>query len=388
MSSESKSGVCFSAFDEKIGPVAVFSNLSRELADKVAVKSIISTLSTANRGQEIEGEAIIPFPDDQAVAFVYFTTLDSQITEGGEKRVISLNFVMPQTAVNTLYEKAAQLSEEAHILRDKIDQDFEYGKPVPGKIQDLILNWGSYDEVKRLETPEISKVGEIKEPPALEIPQLIPIIDSFETKTVANMMLAIILEVPVVLIGPDPEYLLELATRCQPLSPLRDLNISLTVPTGGQTSIKMNVPRSDIVCLTPDQDKRAFYSRDPLLFVDVRSGRIRTPNHAPQKDQIKLLERILKNTSQAEFDTSIKNFYTQLMEHLGELMENGMMKPEGSGKNPSKELGIKREELGLLIEMALIQGRIPEKSLNLYFKPKTPYKRPHRQGKNTIGFIR
>jgi hypothetical protein len=104
--------VIFSAFDERAGPVAIFSTFKDPvLTKKIAVKSIVSTLTSvrSSASERLEGEAIIPFPNENLIAFIFYTSLD-QRTEGGEFRVISLSAVVSNERKTGLYANATVLS--------------------------------------------------------------------------------------------------------------------------------------------------------------------------------------------------------------------------------------------------------------------------------------
>jgi hypothetical protein len=63
--------VVFSAFDERAGPIAVFATIKDPVVSKkIAVKSIVSTLTSirSNTSENMEGEAIIPFPDENLIS--------------------------------------------------------------------------------------------------------------------------------------------------------------------------------------------------------------------------------------------------------------------------------------------------------------------------------
>ena len=100
--------VIFSAFDERAGPIAIYSTINDPvLTKKIAVKSIVSTLTSVrtSSSERLEGEAIIPFPNENRIAFIFYTSLD-QKTEGGEYRVISLSAVVPNEKKTGLYSNA------------------------------------------------------------------------------------------------------------------------------------------------------------------------------------------------------------------------------------------------------------------------------------------
>ena len=112
--------VVFSIFDERAGPTAVFSTISDSiLTKKVAVKSIVSTLTSVrtSSSEKLEGEAIIPFPDEKKIAFIFYASLN-QKTEGGENRVITLCAVTSDEDKTTIYSNVTNLSQSAVEIKN------------------------------------------------------------------------------------------------------------------------------------------------------------------------------------------------------------------------------------------------------------------------------
>ena len=135
--------VVVAAFDEKRGPVPVFSTVADVIANKVAIKSIVSTLSAREDNKaKIEGEAIIPFPDEELIGFIYYVSLD-QKTETGDYRVISLTYLAPTSTANNLYINAANLSNEARGIGQHINSKYIYGQPFSAELQSIVTKWGT-----------------------------------------------------------------------------------------------------------------------------------------------------------------------------------------------------------------------------------------------------
>ena len=70
-------GVCFSVFDEEEGSIPVFYyGISKELAEKIAFKSIVSTAGICSPIIYDEASAIIPFPEENVLGFVLIFSLN------------------------------------------------------------------------------------------------------------------------------------------------------------------------------------------------------------------------------------------------------------------------------------------------------------------------
>ena len=138
----------FAAFDDRKGPVPVYSTLTdRDLASKIAVKSIVSTLSARQTNEKVEGEAIIPFPDENLLAFIYYVSLD-QKTETGDNRIISLTYLVATEESGSLYANAELLSKNAKNIGETINKHYVYGDPVSQYIQAKINHWDQSDKKK------------------------------------------------------------------------------------------------------------------------------------------------------------------------------------------------------------------------------------------------
>ena len=140
--------VVFSAFDERAGPIAVFTTINDSIiSKKIAVKSIVSTLTSirSNTSENIEGEAIIPFPDENLISFIYYTTL-SQRTETGELRVVTLSAVVPKDKNSLLYSNAAFLSQSALRIKALLNDTYVFGKPLPKDLTTELKGWGKLKE--------------------------------------------------------------------------------------------------------------------------------------------------------------------------------------------------------------------------------------------------
>ncbi|MFW9855724.1 MAG: hypothetical protein ACFFFG_11715 [Candidatus Thorarchaeota archaeon] len=133
----------FSAFDEKVGPIAVFSTIKDPILTKIiAAKSIISAfrLVDTSTSHPLEGEVIIPFPQEKKVVFIYCTELD-QRTQSGERRMITLSAVVDQDQNNQLYSSASELSRSATEIRDILNSNYSFGQPLNQQLTNRLEEW-------------------------------------------------------------------------------------------------------------------------------------------------------------------------------------------------------------------------------------------------------
>ena len=203
--------VFLAAFDERAGPIAIFSTIKDPiLTKKIAVKSIVSTLTSTRttETERLEGEAIIPFPDEKKLAFIFYSSLD-QKTEGGENRVISLSGVVENEKKSLLYMNATELSQMAAEIKDSLNKHYTYGKSLPSQLAQQLQDWGNITDTQEMEIiAEKEIVLGIR-----VLLELFPAKKAFRVyeDPLIPLFLGLFAKIPVVLAGPNVEFLLEIA---------------------------------------------------------------------------------------------------------------------------------------------------------------------------------
>ncbi|MHA2334407.1 MAG: hypothetical protein ACXAEU_20440 [Candidatus Hodarchaeales archaeon] len=386
-------GVCFAAFDDRKGPVPIFTTLEPALASKVAVKSIVSTLSAAQDSRRVEGEAIIPFPDENLVAFIYYASLD-QLTESGDSRVISLSFLTESEKVNVLYQTAPKLSSQARVISQMINGQYKYGGSLPERIATHLENWGKSEEFSVLEI--VSPPEKVrKEIDIIDTFNFYPVQKSFRSyfDPVSYIILSFLLNMPLVLVSPDPQFLLELANVFDKLFNLKELRIELCVPTDPeeQKSWSHEIPRADIVCLANDEYRRSYFSKDPVVIVTTEQE-VKTPNHLFENDHLKMVNKWLEKArsyNDPEFSKkTVQLEIGSLIDKLEHLVSLAKPSRKSSMKELQSILKASEDELSLIIEIIRYFEYLEVPDLNKLVNPSKPYRPVRIQGKLTIGFIR
>ena len=302
----------FSAFDERIGPVAIYSTIKDPvLTKKIAVKSIVSTLTSVqtSTSEKLEGEAIIPFPDENKLAFIFYTSLD-QKTEGGENRVVSLCAIVETEHKSLLYSNATSLSQEASKLKISLNKSYKYGQELPSDIISQLEAWGVETAV-----PEAEVIAEKQI--AFNIHSLF---DLFPVKKslrktddpLVPLFLGIFLKVPVVLVGPNVEFLLEIADLLRGYLPNEELDVRLAISLHAESlhhAISYGIPRADLILLNEDQYRNALFYREPVVI--VRIGRDpRYDNYRPPSKAIEFIEELMKKIRGFR-DSTVCDLYLQ-----------------------------------------------------------------------------
>jgi len=110
-------GVCFSIFDEEEGSIPVFYyGISKELAEKIAFKSILSTAGVCSPAVYDEASAIIPFPEEKVLGYVLIFSL-KDLQARGNFRLASLTLVYPYSDRDRLF---LSFNEKKNLLSDMI----------------------------------------------------------------------------------------------------------------------------------------------------------------------------------------------------------------------------------------------------------------------------
>ncbi len=370
--SSSTNLVVVAAFDDKRGPVPVFSTVSDVIANKVAIKSIVSTLSAREDNKEkVEGEAIIPFPDEELLGFIYYVSLD-QKTETGDYRVISLTYLAPTSTANNLYSNAANLSTEARQIGLEINSKYIYGQPFSPGLQALVKGWGTQQVV-----PEV-----VPTPAAPITPKHLSLSDLYtffspkkNDDPLGYLILAFFQEIPVVLSGPDPQHIIDFANLFQELYHVKELRIELNLPGSAKYSQHKisKILRADLVLLTESQFRKSFFSRDPIVIVTM-DQELKTPYHNfEEKDIRRVSEWIKKSRDKSQKDLMmasqvIRSELDQANDRLKQLIYLANSNRESSMKEISSIMNSDKDEIEFLGRIALRSRKVTAVQLNKLLK--------------------
>jgi hypothetical protein len=378
--------IVVAAFDDKKGPVAIFSTLKNEaLINKIAVKSIVSTLSardTNSKEKMPPGEAIIPFPDEDLLGFIYYVSLD-QKTETGDFRVLSLTFLTSTSGGTDLYSNAPILSLEAKEISDLINEKYVYGQMFSSELQNEVLTWGS------------RKSSESKEEIIISTPErkkfdLYDLYSFFSPKKsldpIAYVLLAFFQNIPIILTGPDPQHIIDFANLFQNLFQLKELKIELNLPSTTKNE-PSKISRSDIVLLTDSQYRKSFFSITPILVITM-DQEIKTLNfNFENKDVIRISDWLKKSREQKHLVLALQLIKTDLESANNRIKQFLHLL---SLDKPIKEifniLATDKDDLEFLGRILLRSGKLKAEQLNKLFKTNTYVDYKDRK-EESLGFI-
>ncbi|MHA1970171.1 MAG: hypothetical protein ACW964_20555 [Candidatus Hodarchaeales archaeon] len=203
----------------------------------------------SSASERLEGEAIIPFPDEKKLAFIFYSSLD-QKTEGGENRVISLSGVVETDKKSTLYSNATELSQQAVQIKDSLNQQYVYGQNLSAHLTQQLKDWGTIAEIQ-----ETGIIAEKEVTFGIRgLFELFPAkrsLRSYEDPLVP-LFFGLFAKIPVLLVGPNVEFLLEIADLIRGYMPNEELDVRLTITLHTQSrhhSISYGIPRADLILL-------------------------------------------------------------------------------------------------------------------------------------------
>ncbi|MHA2226349.1 MAG: hypothetical protein ACXAC8_14160 [Candidatus Hodarchaeales archaeon] len=382
--------VVFSAFDERAGPKAIFSTISDHvLTKKVAVKSIVSTLTSVrtSSSEKLEGEAIIPFPEEKKMAFIFYAALN-QKTEGGENRVISLCAVTSNEEKTTIYSNVTNLSQTAIEIKNLLNSEYVFGKPLSKNIIAKLEDWGKFTEAKEVVIAEKKVKFELR-----GLYELFPVNSSFRSykDPLVPLLMGIFGKIPVVISGPSLEFLLEVTDLFQELIPDKELDIRLSVPVDTSQVVAMKIPRSDFILLNDEQDKRKTFYRDPVITMGI-GKESNYVNYSIPKNVEKVVEKILKKGRDFKdelvaihyLEGELSSFFKKL-DNLKEICISGR---KVRIKDVAKNYDVNENYIFLVSEALLLRRETSAEAINEMFEKETEFRDFDFRSPRNIGFVR
>ncbi len=384
--------VIFAAFDEKTGPVAVFSTFKDSvLTKKIAVKSIVSTLTSVRSSvsERIEGEAILPFPNENLKAFIFYTTLD-QKTEGGEYRVISLSAVVTNEKSSSLYANATMLSKAALEIKDALNNDYTFGQPLSPELVSKLEGWGKLTETQEL---EVIAEKEIRF-------GLRSLFELFLVKKglrsysdpLEPLFIGILAKIPVVFVAPNVEFSLEITDVIRELIPEGELDVRLSISLEQKSqTFTSKIPRADIILLDEKQDKKKNFYNDPVTIVGIGRESSYVNYSVPEKVS-KTISKILKKAREIPDETVathyLKGELLSFSTKLDNLKNYCLSGRKGKVKDFAKAFSVSEEYILTLAEALRTRMDVSAQEINQMFEGSTAFKKMELRSLKNIGFIR
>jgi hypothetical protein len=385
--------VVFSVFDERKGPIAVYSTIKDPIiTKKIAVKSIVSTLTSVKTSEteKLEGEAIIPFPDENKLAFIFYTSLD-QKTESGENRVISLSAIVENEHNSVLYSKATLLSQKASELKISLNKDYKYGQQLSS---DLIKEFEAWGQIATSTAVDIIAEKQISFT-IHSLFDLFPIQKSLRKNEdpLVPLFLGIFVKVPVVLVGPNIEFLLEIADLLRGYLPNEELDVRLAINLHAESqnhAISYEIPRADMVLLNEEQYRRASFYREPVIILRIGRNSRYNNYYSPSK-VVSFVEDLMKKIRSFK-DETVCNLYLQgefmvFSNKMSILKDFCVAGKQDTLKDLANKLGVKEHYLITLSEALRIQKKVTHDELNRMFSGKTNFPKMDTLNPLSVGII-
>lgn len=116
-------GVCFVRFDDNLGPCCIYSkDIDEDFQKKVVLKSHLSTLSlvaNAKVSQKDFFDSIIPFPDENYIAYSTYFYIKDKSARGGN-RTFGIVLIVEQSEQMNFYKSIPEISANAKHLAKKM----------------------------------------------------------------------------------------------------------------------------------------------------------------------------------------------------------------------------------------------------------------------------
>ena len=149
---ESKRGVCLVSFDDIKGPDCVYSEgLDNNFAEKVSMKSHLSTLSLTSGDKKITREefveSIIPFLDEGYVAYSTFFFIDDSTARGG-KRTVGIVTLVDRFEQMALYKLIPEISLTVRNIANELFKSKMPLDNISDNIKDSLNSLLNIEELK------------------------------------------------------------------------------------------------------------------------------------------------------------------------------------------------------------------------------------------------
>ncbi len=361
--------IVFTVFDDTIGPLPVLSSLSsseKSIGNRVAIKSIMSTMSEKiNSNAKIEGEAIIPFPDEGLIGFVYYISLD-QKNANNKHRIVSITYLTANSASNKLYANAATLSKEAKEIGEFINTNYIYGEKLSTELKNTILNWGKSNEenfqLKIEKSLSLINLFNIFKP--------ITGIRRYEDP-LGYALIAFLHENSVIVTGSDQNNLSDTAELFQKMYHLKELRIEKMFSSNSK---KLNliglqkIPNMDLILLSDDQYENSSFNNEPLVILRLSTKKFKLLNYFIEEKDIKRVNEWLKQMREENTDESILHKIRVELDYVNDKINQLIYlinsDRESSIKEVTKILNTEKNDLGFLVRIILQRKIVTAAQLN------------------------
>ncbi|MFX0149530.1 MAG: hypothetical protein ACFFAJ_02005, partial [Candidatus Hodarchaeota archaeon] len=207
-----------------------------------------------------------------------------------------------------------------------------------------------------------------------------------------SLFIGILGRIPVVLVGPNIEFLLEVTDLLRDLMPEKELDIRLSIAIDYKSqAVASKIPRADIILLDEIQDKRKNFYRDPVILIGV-GKESRYINYEPQDKLVKIFDRILKKARDFK-DEMVANHYLEgelisFLTKMANLRDYCLGGRETRIKDIAKNFNVEDDYIIALAEALRTRLSVSAREINKMFQNATSFERMSIRSKHNIGFIR
>ncbi|MFW9992749.1 MAG: hypothetical protein ACFFD4_11935 [Candidatus Odinarchaeota archaeon] len=268
----SRPDVIFSVFDQRLGPIPVFSTRKdEEFILKIAFKSQLTLSMLDSATQKIEtAEAVLPFPDIGKIAYIFLFGVKS--IEGTHTEcVASLSYTEDITEQMNLYRKIPLLKKQAINISKVLALEYEYGgrgQKLSKKLEVLINSYGDSldDEMDHIETEYADKKIRIRDSKEGSVDFLLKTVK----KGLDGVIYSLVVEKPIIVFGHHAEVPLVVGSLelLVPFKILRKIDYTMTY-----------VDPRDADIIGMDERLVKYYSvkDNHITLINVKKGKAEGP---------------------------------------------------------------------------------------------------------------
>ena len=273
-----------------------------------------------------------------------------------------------------------------------MNKDYKYGQELPRDLIQQFEAWG----LTTATTPGAEIIAEKQ-----LVFNIHSLLDLFPSKKsirkyedpLVPMLLGILVKIPVLLVGPNIEFLLEIADLIRGYIPNEELDVRLAISLHAQSmhhAISYGIPRADLVLLNEDQYRKALIYREPVIIVRIGKDS-RYDNYHPPSKAISFAEDLMKKTRSFSDETVcnlyLKGEFLAFSTKMSILKDFCITGKQHSLKKVSQTLGVKGNYLIALSEALRVRREVSYEAINRMFQNETKFKKMDSLNPLSVGII-
>ena len=328
-----KFALCFSSFDERVGPLAVWEyGLTKEEAQSVAFSSHLTLVMTqlTSENDNFSLDAILPFPKLQMTGYTYLFSVDAPEARRKEPAISSITLLVPSRDQSFLFFQAPKIREKVIPVAGNIKKTWVYKKnnPLSSDLINDILQWanGFQDSSENVLT-EKSRVENLQKP-HLDTTEMFGNLINEYGDQVTTIMTALFTGKPIIVAGEEIKVNLTI-NNIEVYSTFRSLRIKYwsDIPVSKLANI-------DLIGIS-EAAAKLFTPSDDLIIINAEKKSIKG---GKQDTVIKNIVKNLKKKSAYEIQTYITEEANKILTISNEIISTIQNNNEAGIKEELKKI--------------------------------------------------